>query len=94
LPDCRGVEERAMKHGRETYSCSFCGKGRDQVRRLIAGPGPVFICDECVTLCNEIIAAHAPPTPPQHVAERGRRRSWPRWWRRFLGRYQMVSATP
>jgi len=34
--------------------CSFCGKPQDQVRRLIAGPG-VFICDECVQLCNDII---------------------------------------
>ena len=34
--------------------CSFCGKGQEQVRKLIAGPG-VYICDECVELCNEII---------------------------------------
>ncbi|MCL4459175.1 MAG: ATP-dependent Clp protease ATP-binding subunit ClpX [Chloroflexi bacterium] len=37
------------------YHCSFCGKGQDQVRRLIAGPGAVYICDECVDLCREII---------------------------------------
>ncbi len=35
--------------------CSFCGKNRDQVRKLIAGP-TVYICDECVGLCNEIMA--------------------------------------
>ena len=35
--------------------CSFCGKSQDEVQRLIAGPD-VYICDECVTLCNEIIA--------------------------------------
>jgi ATP-dependent protease Clp ATPase subunit len=34
--------------------CSFCGKNKDQVRKLIAGP-TVFICDECVDLCNDII---------------------------------------
>ena len=34
--------------------CSFCGKTQDQVRRLIAGPN-VYICDECVELCDEII---------------------------------------
>jgi len=34
--------------------CSFCGKYQDQVRRLVAGPG-VYICDECIELCNEII---------------------------------------
>jgi ATP-dependent Clp protease ATP-binding subunit ClpX len=35
--------------------CSFCGKSRDEVRKLIAGP-TVYICDECVNLCNDIIA--------------------------------------
>lgn len=37
------------------FRCSFCGKSRDQVRKLIAGP-TVYICDECVGLCNEIMA--------------------------------------
>jgi ATP-dependent Clp protease ATP-binding subunit ClpX len=40
---------------RTSYVCSFCGKNQDQVRRLIAGPGSVYICDECVELCREII---------------------------------------
>ena len=35
--------------------CSFCGKPQDQVRRIVAGPG-VYICDECVSLCQEIVA--------------------------------------
>src|SRR3989454_9661627 len=35
--------------------CSFCGKGREEIRKLIAGP-TVYICDECVDLCNDIIA--------------------------------------
>lgn len=34
--------------------CSFCGKTQEQVRKLVAGPG-VYICDECIELCNEII---------------------------------------
>ena len=34
--------------------CSFCGKTQDQVKKLIAGPD-VYICDECVELCNEIL---------------------------------------
>ena len=38
----------------ENYRCSFCGKGQDQVRKLIAGPD-VYICDACIELCNEII---------------------------------------
>ena len=40
---------------RAQYHCSFCGKARDQVGRLIAGPGSVYICDECIALCREII---------------------------------------
>ena len=39
----------------ENLRCSFCGKSREQVRKLIAGP-TVYICDECVGLCNEIMA--------------------------------------
>jgi len=39
---------------RGTLKCSFCGKNQEQVRKLIAGPG-VYICDECIELCNEII---------------------------------------
>ncbi|HZY08055.1 MAG TPA: ClpX C4-type zinc finger protein, partial [Ilumatobacteraceae bacterium] len=38
----------------ELLQCSFCGKSQKQVKRLIAGPG-VYICDECIDLCNEII---------------------------------------
>ncbi len=48
---------------RGPYHCSFCGKSQDQVKRLIAGPGSVYICDECVELCREIISEeNAPPT--------------------------------
>ena len=36
--------------------CSFCGKTQDQVRKLIAGSKNVFICDECIELCGEILA--------------------------------------
>ncbi|MFM7499220.1 MAG: ClpX C4-type zinc finger protein, partial [Actinomycetota bacterium] len=38
----------------ELLKCSFCGKSQKQVKKLIAGPG-VYICDECIELCNEII---------------------------------------
>ena len=41
----------------EQLLCSFCGKSQRQVKKLIAGPG-VYICDECIDLCNEIIAGH------------------------------------
>ncbi|MPZ14786.1 MAG: ATP-dependent Clp protease ATP-binding subunit ClpX [Chloroflexi bacterium] len=54
--------------GRGPYHCSFCGKSQDQVRRLIAGPGSVYICDECVELAREIIDEEnkpsARPKPP------------------------------
>ena len=40
--------------GGDLVKCSFCGKSQEQVRKLIAGPG-VYICDECIELCNEII---------------------------------------
>ena len=45
----------SSRSGRAQYNCSFCGKTQDQVKRLIAGPGAVYICDECVDLCREII---------------------------------------
>ena len=38
------------------YTCSFSTKSQSQVKRLIAGPDRVFICDECVTLCDQIIS--------------------------------------
>ena len=47
--DTRGKNE----DGKLLY-CSFCGKSQHEVRKLIAGPS-VFICDECVELCNDII---------------------------------------
>ena len=40
--------------GGKLLYCSFCGKSQHEVRKLIAGPS-VFICDECVDLCNDII---------------------------------------
>jgi ATP-dependent Clp protease ATP-binding subunit ClpX len=43
-----------MMKGREVLRCSFCGKGQDEVRKLIAGPG-VYICDQCIKICVEIL---------------------------------------
>ncbi len=57
----------STRGGRVQYRCSFCGKGQEEVRRLIAGPGSVYICDECVELCREIIdEEETPPTRPEH----------------------------
>jgi ATP-dependent Clp protease ATP-binding subunit ClpX len=49
--------------GRVHYRCSFCNKGQEEVRRLIAGPNQVYICDECVQLCREIIEEEEPAAP-------------------------------
>lgn len=57
--------------------CSFCGKRHDQVRRVIAGPGGVLICNECVALCNTIIDEQERGAGPQ-LGTTGP------WWRRGL----------
>jgi ATP-dependent Clp protease ATP-binding subunit ClpX len=49
------------KGSRLQYQCSFCAKSQDQVKKLIAGPGAVYICDECVELCREIIEEEGGP---------------------------------
>jgi ATP-dependent Clp protease ATP-binding subunit ClpX len=48
--------------GKVPYRCSFCGKSQEQVRKLIAGQG-VYICDECINLCQEIIEEEMLETP-------------------------------
>ena len=50
------MSRKEHQHGNLT--CSFCGKGQREVRKLIAGP-TVYICDECIRLCNDIIAEEA-----------------------------------
>ncbi|HZR42909.1 MAG TPA: ClpX C4-type zinc finger protein [Ktedonobacteraceae bacterium] len=60
-------KERCMEQKKEhqdelkstAYQCSFCGKDHHEVKRLIAGPRGVFICDECVQRCNELLAREA-----------------------------------
>src|SRR5215471_14485977 len=47
------VNERSDDRRRHTR-CSFCGKGQEQVRKLVAGPG-VYICDQCIDLCQEVL---------------------------------------
>ena len=62
--------------------CSFCGKSQEQVRKLIAGPG-VYVCDECVDLCNEILdeelfdsgSSAASPSPRREQVPERRRKS-------------------
>ena len=45
----------AGKYAEPKVRCSFCNKSEDQVRKLIAGPSGVYICDECIEICSEII---------------------------------------
>ncbi|MFM8528931.1 MAG: ClpX C4-type zinc finger protein, partial [Ilumatobacteraceae bacterium] len=52
----------------ELLKCSFCGKSQKQVKKLIAGPG-VYICDECIELCNEIIEEERAETGEPRVDE-------------------------
>ena len=47
--------DRRREEERANLQCSFCGKSQKEVRKLIAGP-TVYICDECIGLCNDIIA--------------------------------------
>jgi hypothetical protein len=52
------TEPGTARSGGEKLACSFCGKSKDDVRKLIAGPN-VFICDECVQVCVDILADDA-----------------------------------
>jgi ATP-dependent Clp protease ATP-binding subunit ClpX len=62
---------RKKGSSKATYACSFCAKTQDQVRRLIAGPGAVYICDECVELCREIVQEDkAGPSRPKMPLQR------------------------
>ena len=47
-----------------TLYCSFCFKSQHDVKKLVAGPSKIFICDECVDLCNQIIADGPPKVTP------------------------------
>jgi len=77
-------------HHHGNLSCSFCGKGQREVKKLIAGP-TVYICDGCIKLCNDILAEESkregkPPSAAQRVGRR-LRSSWRNAkWRWFLWR--------
>src|SRR4029434_4839434 len=53
------MAEKKGSSSEKTLHCSFCGKSQHEVKKLIAGPS-VFICDECIDLCNEIIRDELP----------------------------------
>jgi len=88
---------RTSRRTHRGLACSFCGKHQDQVQRLIAGPG-VYICDECIRLCNEILAEEAlpplasSPAVPEAVAPRRSPQRAPlTWWRRLTGWWHVDS---
>ncbi|OYU41666.1 MAG: ATP-dependent Clp protease ATP-binding subunit ClpX, partial [Burkholderiales bacterium PBB4] len=53
------MAEKKGTSSEKTLYCSFCGKSQHEVKKLIAGPS-VFVCDECIDLCNEIIRDELP----------------------------------
>jgi hypothetical protein len=83
-------EETTMARRRMGMSCSFCGKNQDQAQRLIAGPNGVYICNECVALCNEILAEASPSaSAPAGAPSQGEvHRSRASWWRRLARGWQ------
>ena len=98
---------KSDRQGRRRYTrCSFCGKGQDQVKKLVAGPG-VYICNSCIELCNEVLAEDArvrgggpkmedggPGVGAPKSPPPGRRwRVTPRGWFRTLFRSSAAQAT-
>src|SRR5947207_10631461 len=63
---CVVADRKRDDHGH--LSCSFCGKSQKEVKKLIAGP-TVYICDECIALCNDIIAEEVEKDEPHGGAE-------------------------
>src|SRR3974390_2001260 len=63
------MAEKKGASAEKVLYCSFCGKSQHEVKKLIAGPS-VFICDECIELCNDIIRDEAPAEGGQAKAAR------------------------
>ena len=56
------ITKASAKKTDVTYHCSFCGKSQHEIKKLVAGPA-VFVCDECIDLCNKIMAETPEPRP-------------------------------
>lgn len=64
--ECTMTESGVRYSTPREYRCSFCKKSRDAVKRLVAGPNNVYICNECVDLCREMFDEEGiPVTPPR-----------------------------
>ena len=64
--------KRRQNGSPQMIKCSFCARGQDEVAKLVAGPSSVYICSECIKLCNDILegelldeATLAPPKFPK-----------------------------
>jgi hypothetical protein len=64
----RGETVARLTDSSERLVCNFCGKSQREVEKLVAGPG-VYICDECVDVCNEVIAPGMGLTQPDEWVE-------------------------
>ncbi|PPE65881.1 ATP-dependent Clp protease ATP-binding subunit ClpX [Caldimonas caldifontis] len=63
------MPEKKGSSSEKVLYCSFCGKSQHEVKKLIAGPS-VFICDECIDLCNDIIRDEVPAETPENRSSR------------------------
>jgi ATP-dependent Clp protease ATP-binding subunit ClpX len=81
------------RSGKPQYRCSFCGKSQEDVRRLIAGPGSVYICDECIELCREILAEDT-ELAPKHEFNLGRQIPKPKKLAEMLDGYVIGQDRP
>ena len=83
------IQERQTVAGKnmEKIRCSFCGKSQEQVRKLIAGPGGAYICDECVDICAEIIEEEFEDEPLQPKADFEINLQKPKKLKEFLDEY-------
>ena len=77
----------AGKYGEHRVRCSFCNKTEDQVRKLIAGPEGVYICDECIEICAEILEEDMDEYYEQEINETGINLMKPKEIKAFLDEY-------
>ena len=79
--------------GHASYHCSFCGKAQNQVKRLIAGTDRVvFICDECVVLCGQILNEDSPPAAPRDAMGMISKKVNPKWLYQKMDEYVVGQA--
>jgi hypothetical protein len=89
-------EAQAVKAAKRVYCCSFCGKAQTEVTTLVSGPG-VFICDECVQLCQDIVAKKAAtavstPTAPSLLPDNAANETLLKTLAGYNGAFERVDA--